>query len=285
MANSKIWRVLYKENKSDSWAELEAENGYWYADPMLFQYKGDRYLFTEAFNEIFQIGYLAVSKYVDGKFTKPTLIMKRFCHLSYPCVFEYEDNIYMIPETGQNGTLELWKAEDDLFHWKKDAILLKHVRFADNTVLNRNGKLLLFSYWEIGEFSTHVYELNLKLKKVRLIEKVKHDSNQFRPGGFFYEEGNKLYRPVQYNVNSYGERIIIKEVLSVTPFVEKTVKEIIADEYGNQWKGMSTHTYAKMNDLTAVDVLDEVDLPIYKRLVLIRKVRNVLFKLKYKLIG
>ena len=48
---------------------------------------------------------------------------------------------------------------------------------------------------------------------------------------------------------------------------------------------MSTHTYAKMDDLTAVDVLDEVDLPIYKRIVLIRKVRNVLFKLKYKLIG
>lgn len=285
MANSKIWRVLYKEVDSNSWNELETENGYWYADPMLFNYKGDRYLFTEAFNEILQIGYLAVSKYSDGKFTKPNLIMKRLCHLSYPCVFEYEDSAYMIPETGQNGTIELWKSEGDLYHWKKDAVLMKHVKYADNTILKKDGKLFLFSYLEIGEFCTFVYELDIKLKKVRLIEKVKHDSNQFRPAGHFYIEGHYLYRPVQYNVNSYGERIIIKEVSSIIPYVEKTVKEIVAGEYGDHWKGMSTHTYAHMDNLTVVDVLDEVDLPLYKRIVLVRKIRNVLFKVKYKLIG
>ena len=172
-----------------------------------------------------------------------------------------------------------------MYHWKKETILLKHVKFADNTILIKSGKLFLFSYLEVGEFSTLIYELDLKHKEVKLLENIKHDSNQYRPAGNFYVKGNKLYRPVQYNINSYGERIILKEVLSVTPYVEKTVKEIRADEYGRQWNGMSTHTYAQMGDLTVVDVLDAVDLPVYKRVVLVRKVRNVLFKIKYKLIG
>ena len=85
--NVKIWKVLYKEKKVNNWIELDGEKGYWYADPILFNYNKEKYLFTEAFNMKKQIGYLAVSKYENNKFSVPKIIMKRKFHLSYPCVF------------------------------------------------------------------------------------------------------------------------------------------------------------------------------------------------------
>lgn len=133
MANSKVWNVLYRATEDSAWKKLRGRKGFWYADPILFKKGTDTFLFTEAFNKKIQKGYLAISRMENEEFSVPQIIMKRPFHLSYPCVFEYENTAYMIPETGQNGTLELWKGSDDLTKWEKVCVLLSHVRFADTS--------------------------------------------------------------------------------------------------------------------------------------------------------
>lgn len=283
MANSKVWNVLYRATEDSAWKKLRGRKGFWYADPILFKKGTDTFLFTEAFNKKKQKGYLAISRMENEEFSVPQIIMKRPFHLSYPCVFEYENTAYMIPETGQNGTLELWKGSDDLTKWEKVCVLLSHVRFADTTVYIEDGKVYLFSYEEAEKYKTHIFLLDMNSCHIREIEEITHSENIYRPAGKFYTESGRLFRPVQYNVNSYGEKILINEVNSIHPFKETFYKEITADNYLQNLKGCNTHTFSIVGGICAVDYLVEANLPIFERLVIIRKIRNKFYKLKFKL--
>lgn len=128
------WCVFYKIKESN-WRNLKTKRGYWYADPILFEYKDGIYLFTEAFQKNRQVGSLAVSKLVDGEFTEPKEIIRKSYHLSYPCVFQYDNVVYMIPESSQNRTLELYRALDDsLEKWEIVKVLLYDIECVDTTV-------------------------------------------------------------------------------------------------------------------------------------------------------
>ena len=282
---AKIWKVLYKEKKSKNWIELGGEKGYWYADPILLNYKDEKYLFTEAFNMKKQIGYLAVSKYENSKFSIPKVIMKRMFHLSYPCVFEYSDSIYMIPETGQNGTLELWKCDNDIYTWKKICVLKKNIRLADSTILIKNKKIYIFSYEESKNFITHIYELDINNRKINEIQTIVNEFNNKRPAGKFFEKDGNLYRPVQKNINKYGESILINQINSINPFIEENVDELTATQLTSGKYTENTHTLSIDDELEIIDTIDNVELSFVYRNIYIRKIRNLIYKIKYKIIS
>ena len=116
------WHVKYRVN-GGVWKDLASvgDKHYWYADPMLFEKNGKVYLFTEAFDKRIQKGKLAVSYLMDSKeFSKPEIIINLPYHLSYPCVWEEEGSVYMLPETSQDRTLEIWKSKNDhLLKWER----------------------------------------------------------------------------------------------------------------------------------------------------------------------
>lgn len=278
-----IWSVRYRGKNSDEWKSLKCQKGYWYADPMLFTYRGEKYLFTEAFDMKLQIGRIAVSSYVNGEFTEPKVIIKRLYHMSYPCVFEYKGEVYMIPETSQRGTLEIWKAQGNLYTWKKHGILLHKVRYADSTVLLADGGVYLFSYeYSAGKYISHIFELEPDTLKVAEIEHIVHDCNIGRPAGnFILEPGGEIFRPTQNNIRRYGESMFVNQVTSIRPFVESKVWEILPESLSG---GVTnTHTLAYDDDLVVVDVLRQVAIPFLYRMIYVRKVRNGIYKMLYKI--
>ncbi|MCM1326106.1 MAG: hypothetical protein NC094_09685 [Bacteroidales bacterium] len=278
-----IWFVKYKEKESDEWKSLKCQKGYWYADPMLFSYRGEKYLFTEAFDMKLQIGRIAVSSYVRGEFTEPKVIIKSPYHMSYPCVFEYKDEAYMIPETSQNGTLEIWKACGNLYTWKKHGILLNKVRYADSTILLINGEVYLFSYEDTaGEYISHIYGLIPDTLEITEIENIKHDHNIKRPAGnFILQPDGKIFRPTQNNIKSYGESMFVNQVTSIKPYIESEVREILPKSLC--WGGTKTHTLGYCDNLVVIDMGKQTEIPFFYRMVYIRKIRNGIYKLLYKM--
>ena len=47
-------------------------------------------------------------EYVAGNWTNPKVVISNKYHMSYPFVFNYEGVCYMIPESAENGSLELY---------------------------------------------------------------------------------------------------------------------------------------------------------------------------------
>ena len=48
----------------------------------------------------------------EGKASEPRMVLERPYHLSYPFVFRWNADVFMLPETGQNNAVELYRAQE-----------------------------------------------------------------------------------------------------------------------------------------------------------------------------
>ena len=91
---------------------------FWYADPILVNYRGDPYLLMESYDMRTQLGSIACARFEEnGKLTEPRVIIQEKYHMSFPMVFFWNDSLYMIPETCENHSLNLYRCEGDIHQW------------------------------------------------------------------------------------------------------------------------------------------------------------------------
>ena len=83
--------------------------GWWYADPMLFEHGGEHWLFCEAFDRSKNKGLLAASRITNAGIEPPVPVLEEAFHLSFPNVFRWRGEIWMLPETGADHSLRLYK--------------------------------------------------------------------------------------------------------------------------------------------------------------------------------
>lgn len=119
--------------------------GVWYADPLLYTHEGKRWLFCEAFDMAAGRGEIAVCDFdADGLPTVPRVVLREDYHLSFPTVFAWEDGIYMIPESGANHSLNLYRCRSFPDEWELAAQFDVGRELCDFILLNRTpGALTL----------------------------------------------------------------------------------------------------------------------------------------------
>ena len=244
------WSVLYRQGGDDVWRMLESTSDFWYADPFLLYYDDKYYLFTEAFDEKKAIGKIAVSVMRDGMFTHPKIIIENAYHMSYPCVFRYGDKVYMLPETSEAKTLELYEAVEFPCVWNK--IVLKYgVIRVDTTVYNDKGEIYLISFDETKNVS-ELYRLNMGNYSLEHLQYRQHQEKLFRPGGGLFKSNGILYRPTQNCSQQYGGSLIIHRIRDLKNLDEERIGEYSPLEIGEGYDGL--HTYNRCGEYETVDV-------------------------------
>ena len=211
-----IWYVgyRYKNGVQDSKYEIvKTPDGQWLADPFLYEFEGRHFLFVEQyFNEKGRAS-IGVFELIDGKPCNNHIIIENNYHMSYPCVFYYKGNHYIIPESSANNTIDLYIARDFPNKWEHKAILLDGEKYVDSTVFEGEDDLYLLSYKkEGGQWKLVVFLLDIEKEHLtKLSEKVFSD-NIGRPAGRLYFSNGQLLRPAQDCSIKYGERIIVNKV-------------------------------------------------------------------------
>ncbi len=237
-----------------------AEDGGW-ADPFLVPHEGKMYLFAE--HIVKGKGHLAVSQYnshkhqIDGS---PVTILKRDTHLSYPFVFQIEDEWYMIPESSGAKELVIYKAVDFPYRWAHFRQVFDSGEWLDTTPLYYQGKWWIFSVFKPEEYASAYQELHLFYCRDILHDQwishpenpVVSDNRRARPGGAFFWKEGKLYRPGQNCSRIYGGRISLCEVLKLS---ETEYKETFSEEMYFPWYSRKTsfHTLNILGDLIIGD--------------------------------
>lgn len=183
----------------------------WIADPFLLEAEGETYAF-------FELMHMKKNKAVIGSVALPQGenevrdVFEFDGHTSYPCVFRYNDAIYMIPETQVENSINLMKCVTWPNHWEKVGILCSDIAAADCTPFFMNDKAYIFVY-EIGAGNTphrilHIGEIDFENKRIRNLRKVKtYQAEDGRPGGHVFFENGSLIRVVQPCEKHYGERL------------------------------------------------------------------------------
>jgi len=211
------------------------------ADPFLFVHNERLFLFYEE-KRLHSAGVLKMTSTEDLlTWTSPVVVLEESYHLSFPCVFEDEGIVYMLPETSSNGSVKLYRAiNEQLDHFEYfETILLepkdKIVRmgYADSCIFKRNGIYYLFTMiqYEDGINTLELYVSNSLIGRYRQhpMSPVLRSSKNARNAGSILHEDGKIFRFSQDCTKRYGDNVHINEIieLSSTYYCEKMIKENI----------------------------------------------------------
>ncbi len=255
------WSVAYRDTEREEtayrYANVDLPQDQWAADPFLFQYDGSHYLFCEQYETKENRAGIGCFAFENGIPVNKGIVLRRPYHISYPCVFAYQDAVYMIPETSANETVELYRAVEFPHRWVLDTVLLRG-RYVDATVYQSEDGLKLFTYekrdkvWILTCFS-----MNMDTKSLEKCSEKVYKTNVGRPAGSLWQEDGKLYRPAQDCSRKYGEALIVYRVDSLAPLQETPVRRITAAQYDLPQKADRLHTYNTDSRYTVVDVFRE----------------------------
>ncbi|MFC1724809.1 hypothetical protein ACFL4T_04215 [candidate division KSB1 bacterium] len=216
------------------------------ADPFIVNEKENWYMFFEvmnAFTHTTSIG-LAVSK--NGlKWTYDRIVLKTNFIISYPYVFKYDGNYYMIPESLAAQAVKLYKAADFPYKWEfvKDLICGQLTDasifyfdnnwwiFAEGNPHNNSILRLFYADNLFGNWTEH--------PKSPIIN---GNSNIARPGGRVTYYDDKIIRYTQDDHPEYGimVRAFIINELTLTTYSEEEYGVILAPS-GNGWNANGMH--------------------------------------------
>jgi hypothetical protein len=230
-----------------------------YADPFLFEKDGKTWLFLEDLR--YSEGRALIScceLKPDGSHGPIIEVLRRPYHLSYPFLFEENGEIYMIPETKGNRTVELYRATNFPTEWTLDTTLLSDIYAVDATIHKQDGKYWMFVGISNGRYS-NCDELGLFFSDTLRGPWTPHPKNpvisdvrRARPAGAFFHDQGRLIRPSQDCAKAYGYATVFSEVvtLSETDYEERPIARLDPDWVANN---LGTHTYTRTDQFEVID--------------------------------
>ena len=237
---------------------------YWRADPFLFEKNGKTYLFAELFDRFSGKGVIGVASVDSGKCKRFKVCLKKPYHLSYPCVFEVNDTIYMIPESNRGGNVVVYKSVEFPYKWEEDHILFEEPG-VDTTPFFPDAKIqtpLFFTTLNSAgsKANSNLYLIGYKKQKRLLIT----DEPIARSAGHLIIEGDYFIRPVQDCTLSYGQGLVFKKIIK---FDNERFNEIVFSRVypkqisvnGIEKHIVGIHTYNKTNHYEVIDVAYNVE--------------------------
>jgi hypothetical protein len=100
-------------------------NGKFVADPFMIRIDSSWYMFFEVMNADNRKGEIAVATSRDGlQWLYRQIVLREPFHLSYPYVFEWDGQVYMVPETRGANAVILYRADSFPDKWSAVASLI-----------------------------------------------------------------------------------------------------------------------------------------------------------------
>lgn len=209
------------------------------ADPFLFVHNDTLFLFYES-KGLCTPGIIKMTCTKDlVQWSEPVTVLKENFHLSYPYVFQDADTVYMVPETGADGSVRIYEAVDaNLTCWefKKKLLIQPNNReikmsYADSSVCKKDN---IFYLMTTLQYADGVNTLELYYSDSLLGEYKAHPCSPIvrsrqlgRNAGCLQLIEGKLYRYSQDCTLRYGDNVNVSEVVELSPV---TYKELLIKE-------------------------------------------------------
>ena len=218
------------------------------ADPFLAEEESIWYLFFEVYNNETQQGDLAVATSTDTKrWQYDRVILDEPFHLSYPYVFKWQEDYYLIPESYEATSIRLYKATNFPYQWTFVKTLVEGKEFVDPSIAFFNDRWWLFSAI-ISNDTLYLYHADDLLgpwqehPESPIIEQNKHMA---RSSGRVIVYEDQLYRYTMDVSPTFGTHEVWAyrvTDLSPTSYAEERVgEEPIIKPSGSGWNAQAMH--------------------------------------------
>ncbi len=233
---------------------------YW-GDPFVVQQGENYHVFVE--EKIYATGrgrIACLTLGADGQLLSHQVVLEREYHLSYPFIFDEDGQTYMIPESAEKGTVELYRCAHFPDRWELVRSLLTGIYAVDATLLRHAQRYWLFANVRVPGGSS-LKSLHLFSAPSLTSEKwtphprnpVVQDIRSSRPAGRIFAQGPHLIRPAQDSSNRYGYAIRFNRILRLTDQEYEEAPDVSFEPPGGRL--LATHTFNEAGDLTVIDAV------------------------------
>lgn len=259
----KLYFQLDEKPATSLWRfkEINPPSDRYWADPHVIKRDGCFYVFVEELMFATHRGRIAVIPvHEDGTVGESQTVLARDYHLSYPFVFEHDGETFMIPESSENRSIDLYRCARFPDQWEHVKTLMDGVRAVDTTLYQSDGRWWLFTNRCDTEGGTTHDELHLYSAEhfmtdswqPHALEVVKSDVRSSRSAGAIFEYEGRVYRPAQDCSVDYGFAVQLLEIneLSQDRYRETAISKITPD-WAPELRGV--HTFNYVPGMTVVD--------------------------------
>jgi len=217
------------------------------ADPFMVIKDDKFYMFFEAMDDRRKKGLIACAESQDcKKWNYKEIILEENFHLSYPYVFEWNGNYYLIPESGEDFSVRLYKASFFPSSWEYIGSLLTGKAFMDPSVFHHKDSWWMFvSYPDCDVLDLYYSdELFSGWKPHPMNPIIKNDKKFSRPGGRVFSFNKKLYRIGQDCQNYYGMQLHAREIVTITKVLYEEINvssNPVLTKSGKGWNKVGMH--------------------------------------------
>jgi len=255
------WVLAYRINNGEFQYLIPPADRFW-ADPFPLKVNGRYYIFFEDYVNSAGRAHISVIEInQNGIASGPMEVLKLDCHLSYPFVFEWQGDYYMIPETGERNVVHLYRAVSFPCEWQAVKVLIEANCPLDATVIEVDDTWWMFVNIQEEGVAVNWDELHLYYSenlfgpwKPHPRNPIVSDVRSARPAGRLFWSNNTLYRPSQDSSIRYGYATTLSRVtkLSTSEYNETKVLKILP-----QWDNniIGIHTLNFIEGMTVVDCL------------------------------
>jgi hypothetical protein len=228
------------------------------ADPFATSIDDRIYLLCEEYDYQTRKGRIVCFEISEGRLVSgPRVVFEPKFHVSHPYLLQHKGEIYLVPETHRIREAGLYRAQQFPVGWRKVATLLSNFAAVDTTIFQHDGRwwltctdneqgssLKLFAWHSKDLFGPWVPHAD---------NPVKVDARSSRPGGTPFVRAGFLYRPAQDCSRTYGGRIVINRIVTLTSekFSEEPVSVIEPDSNSPYPDGI--HTVSAAGGFTFID--------------------------------
>ena len=233
---------------------------YW-ADPFPVRWNGKTHVFLEEVPHETKRGHISVmTLQEDGRWGGPVKVLERDYHLSYPFLFRWENDWYLVPESAGNSTVELYRCVSFPAEWRLERVLLQGEKLYDVTLREIRGRWWMFASMAVGGAlewdELHLFHADSPLGPWRPHRRnpVKSDVRSSRPAGSLFEWQGSLCRPAQDCSRRYGYAISVNRILRIDT---EEYREVEVSRILPGWDSsvLGVHTLNMLDGLTMMDCL------------------------------
>jgi hypothetical protein len=191
------------------------------ADPFMIRVNENWHMFFEVFNSETFNGEIGLATSEDGRrWRYQQIVLREPFHLSYPYVFEWQGDYYMVPETLAPKSIQLYKASAFPNEWLLESSLIAG-EFADPSLFHFRDRWWLFACSTPHEHDTlrlfFADQLTGPWQEHPASPIVQGNNRIARPGGRVVVLDDTVIRYAQDCFPMYGSQVRAFEVFDLTP--------------------------------------------------------------------
>lgn len=263
------WRVGYRYidgpgvaatgRLGKGWRQVPDPGDRFYADPFPRRGPEGDFIFVEEYPHATGKGIISVMRVEENGQVHPAQpVLEEPFHLSYPQVFDWGGETWMLPEASASRRLTLYRAARFPDRWEAETVLLEGREISDATLLEHAGSWWLFATERDGLGSTSDTMAVFQAPSIEgpwtphPLNPVVIDRRLARPGGAFIRLGKRILLPVQDGTEGYGGGLGLSELKALDADTVRLSDPLPISAAGD-WPYPRIHTLNRAGRLEVID--------------------------------